>query len=126
VNFDVFWGIFAKILSENILLSNLVALQVSGFNHGNGGKNRKQDTPARNLTIIAKSFRQWFVWVGEAITIQVGTGSEGSRSYRLPEFLDNRLSNMARLLALCNGCLYPPRKYPWYSLVLEAELTPGP
>jgi hypothetical protein len=39
----------------------MVPLQKSGVSHGDGGKDRKQDTPARNLTIIARGFREWFV-----------------------------------------------------------------
>jgi hypothetical protein len=33
--------------------------------------------------------------------------------------------NVARLLALCTGQLYP-RKYSWYSFLLETESIPGP
>ena len=52
-------GVFLqKFYTENILLSYLAALQKSGFSHGDGGKDRKQDTPVRNLTIIAKSFKE--------------------------------------------------------------------
>jgi hypothetical protein len=55
-------GVFLqKFCTENVLLSYLVALQKSGFSYGDGGKDRKQDTSARNLTIIAKGFREWFV-----------------------------------------------------------------
>jgi len=31
-----------------------------------------------------------------------------------------------RLSALRTGSLYPPKKYAWYSFLLEADLTPGP
>ena len=31
-----------------------------------------------------------------------------------------------RLSALRTGRLYPPRKYSWYSFLLQAEPTPGP
>jgi hypothetical protein len=55
-------GVFLqKFYTENILLSNLVALQISGFSHGDGGKDRKQDTPARNLTIVSKRLREWLI-----------------------------------------------------------------
>jgi len=33
---------------------------------------------------------------------------------------------VVRLSALRTGRLYPPRKYSWYSFLLEAESTPGP
>jgi hypothetical protein len=55
-------GVFLQTFyMENILLSYLVALQKSCFSYGDGGKDRKQDTFARNLTIIANGFREWFV-----------------------------------------------------------------
>jgi hypothetical protein len=50
-----------KFYTENVLLSYLVALQKSAFSHGGGGKDRKQDRPARNFTIVAKVFRKWFI-----------------------------------------------------------------
>jgi len=33
---------------------------------------------------------------------------------------------VVRLSALGTGRIYPPRKYFWYSFLLEAESTPGP
>ena len=33
---------------------------------------------------------------------------------------------VVRLSALRTGRLYPPKRYPWYSSVLEAESAPGP
>jgi len=56
---DALRGIFAKILSGKCF--TLVALQISGFSHGDGGKDRKKDTFARNLTIVVKGFRERFV-----------------------------------------------------------------
>jgi hypothetical protein len=47
-----------KFNTENVLLSYLAALKISGFSHGDGGKNRKQDTSVRNLTTIAINFRE--------------------------------------------------------------------
>ena len=46
-----------------------------------------------------------------------------SRTVRLPEFLDNRHMKAVRLSALRTGRLYPSRRYPWYSFLLEAEST---
>ena len=63
---------------------------------------------------------------GKAITLQTWTGPEGSRSLRLPRFQDNQCMKPVRLSALRPGCLYPPRKYSWYSFLLETESTPGP
>jgi hypothetical protein len=50
------------------------------------------------------------------------SGPEGSRRFRL--FRENRQINVVKLSALRTGCLYP-RKFPWYSCLLEPESTPG-
>jgi len=42
-----------------------------------------------------------------------------------PRFQDNWHMKVVRLSAPCTGHLYP-RKYSWYSFLLEAESTPGP
>jgi hypothetical protein len=61
----------------------------------------------------------------KAISVQAWTGPEGSRSLRLPKFLDD-LHMKVPMSALRTGRLYSPRKYSWYSFLLEAESTPGP
>jgi hypothetical protein len=50
----------------------------------------------------------------------------GFQEVEAPIFQDNRHMNVVRLSALRTGRLYPPRKYSWYSFLLEAESTPGP
>ena len=37
----------------------------------------------------------------------------------------NQHTSVVRLSALGTGHIYPPRKYSWYSFLLEAEMTPG-
>jgi hypothetical protein len=44
---------------------------------------------------------------GKAILLQAWTGPEGSRTLRLPAFLDSRHMKVVRLLALRTGRLYP-------------------
>jgi len=56
------------------------------------------------------------------------TGLERPRGFQeaeAPRFQDNRHMMVVRLSALTTGRLYP-RKYSWYSFLLEAESTPGP
>jgi hypothetical protein len=60
----------------------------------------------------------------KAISLQALTGREGSRKLRLPDF-KIKYMKVARLSALRTGRLYP-KKYSWYSYLLEAKLTPGP
>jgi hypothetical protein len=49
----------------------------------------------------------------------------GFQEVEAPRFIDNRHMKVVRLSALPTGRLYPPRKYSWYSFLLDAELTPG-
>jgi hypothetical protein len=44
---------------------------------------------------------------GKAIPVQTWTDPRGSRSLRLPEFLDNQQMKVVKLSALSNGRLYP-------------------
>jgi len=60
-----------------------------------------------------------------AIPLRAWTGPEGSRRSRLPDTLDGRNMKVTRLSALRTGRLYHPRKYSWYSYLLEAESTQG-
>jgi len=61
---------------------------------------------------------------GKAIPLQAWTGPEGSRKLRFPDFMI-KAQDGGRLSALRTGRLYP-RKYSWYSFLLEAESAPGP
>jgi len=63
----------------------------------------------------------------KAIPLQAGAGPKSSGTFRLLEFIDNRHMKVAKSSALGTGHLYPPpRRYPWFSFLLEAESTPGP
>ena len=62
----------------------------------------------------------------KANPLQAWKGPWGSRSLRLPEFLENRHMNVARLSAVHTGPLYAPGGTPSYSLLLQTESTPRP
>ena len=55
---------------------------------------------------------------GKAVPLQAQKGPEGSRKLRFPDFVTAQ--NGGRLSA------FNPRKYSWYSFLLEAESTPVP
>jgi hypothetical protein len=61
----------------------------------------------------------------EAIPLQALTGPEGSRRLRLPDFktIGTRRWQGCQPYA---PAAFTPRKYSWYSFLLEAELTPRP
>jgi len=48
------------------------------------------------------------------------------QALRLPEFVDSRHLKVAELSVLRTGQLYSPRRYPWYSFLLEFDSIPGP
>jgi hypothetical protein len=62
---------------------------------------------------------------GKAIPLPASTGPEGSRRLRLP---DSRQSahEGGKVVSPMHQSPLPPRKYSWYSFLLEAESTPGP
>jgi hypothetical protein len=47
----------------------------------------------------------------KAIPLQAWADPKGSRSSRLPEFLDNRRIKLVKLSALCIGRLHPQEKF---------------
>jgi len=62
---------------------------------------------------------------GKAIPLQTWTGPEGSRRLRLPDFVTTAHEG-GKVVSLTNRPPLSPRKYSWYSFLLEAESTAGP
>jgi len=59
---------------------------------------------------------------GKAVPLQAWSGPEDSRKLRFPDFVITAQDG-GRSYA---PAAFTPRKYSWYSFVLEAESTPGP
>jgi hypothetical protein len=72
----------------------------------------------RNLLVIT-------VKKGNADPLQAWSGPEGSRKLRFPDFM-TMAQDGGKVVSLTHRPLLPPRKYTWYSFLLEAESTPGP
>ena len=62
---------------------------------------------------------------GKAVTLQSWSGPEGSRKLRFPDFMTTAQDG-SKVVSLTHRPPLPPRKYTWYSFLLEAESTPGP
>jgi len=65
-----------------------------------------------------------FLVKGKAFLLQAWTGPEGSRKLRFPDFM-TMAQDGGKVVSLTHQ-LPLPRKYSWYSFLLEAESTPGP
>jgi hypothetical protein len=60
---------------------------------------------------------------GKAVPFQAWGGPKGSRKLRLPDFMTTAQEG-GMFVSLMHRPPLPPRKYTWYSFLLEAELTP--
>jgi len=60
---------------------------------------------------------------GKAVPLQARRGPEGSRKVRFPAFVTTAQDGGSQPYA---PAAFTPRKYSWYSFLLEAESTPGP
>jgi hypothetical protein len=91
----------------------------------------------RRLNFISRRFGYRFylhMWIDvhdnsdrkkcKAIPLEAWRGLEGSRNLRFPEFL-TKAQDDGKFVNLTHRPNLPPRKYSWYSFLLEAESTPG-
>jgi len=62
---------------------------------------------------------------GKAVPLQAWSGPEGSRKLRFPDFMTTAQDG-GKFVSLTHTAASTPRKYTWYSFLLEAESTPGP
>jgi len=61
----------------------------------------------------------------KAVPLQTWSGPEGSRKLRFPDYVTTAQDG-GKDVSLTHRPPLPPRKYSWYSFLLEAESTPGP
>ena len=61
----------------------------------------------------------------KAVPLQAWSGPEGSRKLRFRDFVTTA-QDSRKVVSLTHRPPLPPRKYSWYSFLLEAESTPGP
>jgi len=61
----------------------------------------------------------------KVMPVQASRGSEGSRRLRLSDFKTNRPMKVVRFQPYAPAA-FTPRKYYWFSFLLEDESNPGP
>ena len=61
---------------------------------------------------------------GKVVPLQAWSGPEGSRKLWLPDFMTTALEG-GKVVSLTHRPHLLPRKFSWYSFLLEAESTPG-
>ena len=61
----------------------------------------------------------------KAVTLQARSGPEGTRKLSFPDLMTTAQDG-GNVVSLTHRPPLPPRKYTWYSFLLEAESTPGP
>ena len=61
---------------------------------------------------------------GKAVPLQAWTDPEDSKKLRFPDFMTTAQDG-GKIVSLTQRPLFAPRKYSWYSFLLEAESTPG-
>ena len=61
----------------------------------------------------------------KAVPLEFWSGPEGSFKLRFPDYMTTAQDG-GKVVSLTHRPPLPPRKYSWYSFLLEAESTPGP
>jgi len=61
----------------------------------------------------------------KSVPLQARRGQEGSRKLRFPDYM-TAAQDGGKVVSLTHRPLFTPRKYSWYSFLLEAESAPGP
>jgi hypothetical protein len=86
---------------------------------------RSPDRPARNQSLYRLRYLVLGHSVkGKAVPLQDWSGPEGSRKLKFLDFMTTAQDGCKFVRPMHRPHL-PPRKYSWYSFLLEAESTPG-
>ena len=62
---------------------------------------------------------------GKSVPLQAWSGPEGSRKLRFPDYV-TMTQDGGKVVNLMHRPIFTPRKYSWYSFLLQVESTPGP
>jgi len=61
----------------------------------------------------------------KSVSLQAWSGPEGSRKLRFPDYV-TMAQDGGKVVSFTHRPLFTPRKYSWYSFLVDAESTPGP
>jgi len=75
---------------------------------------------------LTQPLREMSKGKGKAVPLQARSDPEGSRKLRFPDFVTTAQDGGWYGCQPYAPSNFAPRKYSWYSFVLEAESTPGP
>ena len=108
---------FKQILEEVFAASlSLFPLKIAFSLIINVGYNVLKRTSTNKITVLSK---------GKAVLLQAWSGPDSSSKIRLPDVMTTAQDG-GKVASLTHRPPLPPRKYTWYSFLLEAESTPGP
>ena len=65
-----------------------------------------------------------YIYISKSVPLQACSGPEGSRKLRFPDFMTTAQYG-GKVVNLTHRPPLTPRKYSWYSFLLEAESIPG-
>jgi len=99
-----------------------------GRPQGRSGRVRKISPPpefdSRTVQPVASHYTDWAIPKIKQSYYRPGPGPEGSRRLRLP--ISRQMAHEGgKVVSPTHRPPLPPRKYSWYSFLLEAESTPG-
>ena len=84
-----------------------------------------QNTHFMTINFFSENSSVYEMVKDKAVPLQAWSGPEGSRKLRFPDFMTTAQDG-GKVVSLTHRLPLPPRKYTWYSFLLEAESTPGP
>ena len=89
-----------------------------------------KNSPSLSFSSLSRFWqhKSWFrtphIYKGKAVPLQAWSGPDGSRKLRFPHFMKTAQDG-GKVVSRMHRPPFPPRKYTWYSFLLEAESTPG-
>ena len=78
----------------------------------------------QHVVFIYSSLIWYLKGKGKSVPLQAWSGPEGSKKLRFPYFITTAQDG-GKVVSLTHQDAFTPKKYTWYSFLLEVESTPG-